>query len=211
MERFLTCWGVLAFVLLPIVCHAQKVRLNDNSDWWSILKNEDQTSGLKPGDKLLDDRNFRILGVAAGENQFEQAFAKLGKATEIDRGDAASARHQVCYQSASKGDTTYLVFELGEVAQNFYIFSGVRNWSGSDLCRHSKLVFRHIATPSGLKLGIDRRELEEILGKPDRVEADEAFYWRQGTVNAYDVSTYVEAHFQNDKLEYLALSKVETD
>ena len=187
-------------------CQSQTIRLNDNSDWWSILKDEDHAPGLKPNASLLSEGNFQVLGVTLGEKQFEEASAKLGKASEVERGDAATGRHQICYQSAHKNDHTYLIFELGEVAENFYLFSGEQPWSGSNLCVQSKLVSRHLATASGLKLGITRAELEKTLGAPDRMDRKQLFYWRQG-----DVGTYLEAHFQNGKLKYLAVSKVETD
>jgi hypothetical protein len=206
MRRTFICWGTLFCVLLPAFSQSQKVRVNDNSDWWSILTDEDHAPGLKPGAKLLDESNFQILGVSVGEGELQEARAKLGNAREVERGDAATGRHQICYKSAASGENTYLIFELGEVAENFYVFSGKKTWSGRDLCLQSNLVSRQIATASGVRLGMGRGNIEKILGTPDRVEADQVFYWRQG-----DVGTYLEAHFLNDRLEYLAVSKVETD
>jgi hypothetical protein len=230
-------WGTLLIsILLVAGCHAQATRVNDNSDWWSILKEDPHGPQIKPNDRPLDERSFQILGVSLSEKQFEQAEAKLGKAAEIGRGDAATGRHQVCYKSAQGLDTIYLIFEFGEVEETFYLFVGGPTWNGSDLCVKSSFITKRVGTASGLKLGITRAQAEAILGSPDHVDGDRLFYSREmqkktsptefdqmrkeypeklsdkeahEKFDYYDVIMYVEAGFGNSKLDYLAVSRAE--
>ena len=230
-------WGTLLMsVLLVGVCHAQGTRVNDNSDWWSILKEDPHGPQIKPNNKPLNEGSFRILGVTLSEKQFEVAAARLGKAGEVGRGDAATGRHQVCYESAPEVDKIYLIFEFGEVEETFYLFADGPKWNGSDLCVKSSLITKRVATASGLKLGLTRRQVEAILGPPDHVDNDRLFYSREiqkktspaefdrtrkeypeklsdkeahEKFDYFDMTMYVEAHFGNSKLDYLAVSRAQ--
>src|SRR5262245_3081128 len=74
----------------------KRVRLTENSDWWSGLRSEDEDVG-KTQEREIPASNFKIAGVVLGERFFEQATTKLGRTTVVDRGDASSGREQVCY------------------------------------------------------------------------------------------------------------------
>jgi len=235
--RALLISSFLILILISTVVNAQSVRFNDDSDWWSILR-EDNGFEVKPKPTALDDLSFQIAGVSLGEKQFQQLASKFGKTTEIERGDAATGRNQVCYQSAKDGKTIHLIFEFGEVEEIFYLFAGGEEWKGSDLCAKSKLVSPSLSTASGLRLGLTKSQVEAILGPPDFVSGERIVYFREvkkkttaiefeqmrkdyprvlsdqeahAKFDFFDVDMYVVAKFVNAKLNYLAVSRTETD
>jgi len=231
--------ATLLFVLtLPFaVANAQSTRLEDDSDWWSILRKDDSRE-VKPKKELLSDSNFQIAGVSLSERQFQRLAAKLGKATEVERGDAAIGRHQICYESAKDGEKIHLIFEFGEVEETFYLFSGGEEWKGSELCARSRLVTANLDTPSGLRLGLTKAQVEAILGAPDFMAGERMVYFREVRKKTtpkefeqmrkdyprvlsdkeahewfdfFDVDMYIVTTFKNSKLNYLAVSRSETD
>jgi len=209
----------------------------DNSDWWSIVRGDGSIEHLKPQQRDLAASNFRILGVDLDDDDLLAKAAEiLGTAGLVERGDASTGRHQACYVSPRNSEKVYLIFETGEVEQNFYVFSGRPSWNGIDRCVESNLVFRKTATQSGLQLGMTTDEVESILGKPTAFANDKLVYWnhlRKKTsaenlnkrrkqnpdmsdkdfhenYDYYDLTTYIEARFANSRLSYLAVSKSET-
>ena len=245
---------ILFFMLsltVPISIHVQNVGapglaafarpgnryVRDSSDWWSIPRREEVPAAIpkiKPGNKPLAANNFEIAGVPLGQKQFAQLAKKFGRAEEIQRGDAASGREQVCYRSSEGFPVVHLIFEFDEVSANFYLFEGGADWSASDACRKSDLVSNALSTRSGLKLGIDRAQVESILGPPDAVKGDQLFYSREvkrrTTPEAFDQmrrdypakmsdseahqkfdyvdeGVRIEIHFQGSRLVFLAASK----
>jgi hypothetical protein len=236
--------GILSvFLLLAVtssvaLAHAQDTRFEDRSDWWSILNEGFQGPKVKPGNKDLHKGNFQIAGVALSGDQFKELAIKLGQTTAVVRGDASSGRHQVCYESVDDATRVHLVFEFGEVEETFYLFAGGPDWNGSDLCTKSKLVSTALSTPSGLRLGLARSQVETILGTPDAVIGDRLVYSREykkktsteefeqmrndyprkvddkeahEMFDFYDVGIYIEARLTDSKLAYLAVSRTETD
>jgi hypothetical protein len=161
--------------------------------------------------------------------------ARLGHTVEIARGDAATGRHQYCYASMHE-PKTYLIFEFGEIDSAFYLFSHSLTWNGEEYCKSSSSVTKGLGTPSGLRLGISRADLERILGKPTLVKGDRVIYIRSISVKStpeelkrartyapdmneqefqrnyghWDFSTHIEATFEQGKLNYLAVSQAET-
>src|SRR5271165_727837 len=89
---------VFLSVLLLLAFPGQSTRLEDKSDWWSLLNEDSSVPGVPPQNKDLDAANFQILGVVLG-NQLEQITAKLGRARSVQRGDGSTGREQVCYVS----------------------------------------------------------------------------------------------------------------
>lgn len=227
--------SLLLLCALPsLLTQAQSTRLNDHSDWWSILNEDSRGPNVKRNSKPIDDANFQIAGVAISDKQFGQAATKLGKAKEVERGDASTGRHQVCYQSAAGFEKVHLIFEFGEVEGTFYLFAGGQDWKGSELCVKSRTVSTSLGTSSGVKLGLGRPDVEAILGPPDVVKNDRIFYSREvrrrttpeefeemrkdypakltdeeahKKFDFYDVDEYIEAWFVNSKLTYLAVSR----
>jgi hypothetical protein len=206
----------------------------DDSDWWSITREDTWAGGLKPGNKDLAPTNFQILGFDLG-TQFEDISVKLGKAQPVSRGDGATGREQVCYVSTNHtGPKVHLVFESGELNAVFYLFADGTDWKGSNLCVSSNQVSPALRTPSGLRLGLTRAELETLLGKPDRTTADKVIYYREVKTKTtvadferirkndpeklsdkeaherwdfYTAEVYIEARFSDSRLNYLAVSR----
>jgi hypothetical protein len=230
---------LLVSILLAPLTQTSPVRLNDDSDWWSIIKDEGKPGGIEVQVQKAEtaESNFKILGADLGH---QYPLAKLGRPTSVQRGDAGNFRSQTCY--ASSGGTTedsnkvYLVFEDGEVTSAFYLFAGGPPWHGSDLCVRSPLVSRSTRTGSGLYLGMTIADLEKILGKPSGAAPDRLVYSRlikkkmspedlkklrttsPGTTDEdlqrnvfWDVTVYIEARFSNDKMTYLAVMRAETN
>ena len=179
--------------------------------------------------------NFRVLGVTVGKDDLEGIQRKLGTARVVGRGDASTGRSQICY--VGPDGQTYLNFEVGEVQYAFYLFNHGPEWSGRDQCTRSKLVTSSLRTGSGLHLGQSQGEVQAILGKPTaRTRIHQWVYFKQirkktsaadlkkvreyysnlgdkefhENYDFYDLSVYIIAKFQNDRLVYLGVSKSDT-
>ncbi len=226
---------VIPIFLTSLLLNAQTVRIKDNSDWWSLLNEKFDVPQLKVGNQDIKTDNFQIAGITL-DTQFNQIVAKLGKAVEVERGDASTGRHQLCYTSADSPGKMHLVFEFGEVESIFYLFSGGADWKGSGLCAKTKQVSMSSRTASGLRLGLTETQVVAILGKPDMAEPNRLLYSREiehkttpeefqhlrkdypesltdqeahEKFDSYDVQIYIEARFSHSKLSYLAVSNTE--
>jgi len=230
---------VAIVLLLPVApaLRAQNVaanRMGDDSDWWSVLRGLSAPQAAASQKREFAAPNFRILDAAlADENFLKEATNKLGETEIIHRGDGATFREQACYVSAGGQDNVYLVFEQGEIDRVFYLFTDGAQWKGADRCTKSRLVSLGLATASGLRLGLSRAEVENILGKATASCADRLIYWgalqiksspdeiekmRRESPNLndkeiydryayYDLSTYIEVRFAGQGLNYLAVSR----
>jgi hypothetical protein len=207
----------------------------DNSDWWSGLRTIDSDTNIKTLPREPATSNFRILEIDLGKDTFAKAKAKLGKATEVQRGDAALGRDQICYVSSDAEEKVHLIFEQGEIDFSYYLFVGGADWNGSDQCATSKLISRNLAVASGLHLGQTPAEIMAILGKPSLRRKDELLYsfmvekktsrkdLEQASKNNpemsdedfhknydfYTLSVGIDAKFKDNKLIYLTVSKSE--
>jgi len=213
----------------------------DSSDWWSDTRQEELPYQEPQHPIHFQKRepaedNFQIAGVTldAPRHDFSVIRSKLGEGTEVERGDAASGRNQICYLSTSS--TVHLIFELGEVNSVLYLFEDGPSWNGSELCTRSKSVSPDISTASGLRLGIGPEQVRAILGDPSIATPKKLVYYftykkrtnaetlAELRKNHRDMSeaefsknfeyadgeVYVEAGFASGKLNYLAISKSET-
>lgn len=211
---------------------------HDNSDWWSSNAENSQFSNVKPQNRIPAASHLRILGISLGSldsaqsRNFSRVTAKLGKASVTTRGDGSTGRQQICYSSAVGAPRVHLAFEEGEVDDSFYLFSGGPDWIGSDRCVSSNFISMSLSTASGLHLGQTRPEVESILGKPsvskgskieylfeakERMKPDEIRRILQQQPNTRDedlvwfLHVRIETRFANSKLNYLAVTKSETD
>jgi hypothetical protein len=227
--RLLTVW-----ILISTNLNAQTFRLEDNSDWWSINREQDTGLPVKPLQKHFDTRNFKIFGLSLDTLDFDAVAAKFGKASVVERGDAATGRSQICYSSNEGSEQIHLVFEFGEgQSSTLYLFRRGADWNGSNHCVNSSDVTARLSTDTGLKLGLSRIRVEAILGKPDSVKGDRIAYWRefnrkttkeeferfrreypetlsdQSAHEQFDqvpVTMQIEAKFKNLHLDYLVVS-----
>jgi len=221
---------VLLLLLPQLSSQSEQARSRANSDWWSVLIHERTIKSQK-----LDtpDANFQVLGVTLDEPGFSNLTTRLGQATRVTRGDAATGRSYQCY--VSNDNATHLIFEKGEISYAFYLFSGGPDWKGSQLCTRSAAIARQTGSGSGLHLGMSPSEVETILGQPNISAADTFTYSRvvrketpaeelkriqersprmsaeelQG-YRFYDLSVFIQARFTDGKLTYLAVMKSET-
>src|SRR5579859_1552879 len=159
----------------PAMQTGPRVSLHDNSDWWSGSRAIESGENIKIQERELASSNFRILGIHLNEDMFKQAAAKLGPATIIQRGDAATGRAQACYVS-DQDTKIHLILEQDEVSFTFYLFSDGRPWDGSDQCAHSHLVSAGLSAASGLHLGQTPSEVTAILGEPSERRKNELIY-----------------------------------
>jgi hypothetical protein len=232
---------IISFLLLSALSSDaadHTLRIRDKSDWWSVLNESFRDPKIKTRKTALKAGNFQIMDVSLGDSQLEQIEAKLGTARIVSRGDASSARDQLCYVSADKSKKVYVIFEVGEVEYSVYLFADGPAWKGSDLCVGSKLISENSQTNSGLRLGLTQAQLKAILGKPDGVIGNKLLYsraYKKSTppeefwqlrknyprklndkeahelLDSFDVQLYIEARFENSKLNYIAISKSETN
>lgn len=230
----LICSCLLFIFVSSIHSAAQSVRIDDNSDWWSQLSADQPTESIPAQNKEPAESNYSILGVSLGRNDpLQMAFARLGQAQRVNRGDASTGRQQICYASVSDRPRIYLIFERGEVTDSFYFFAGGANWNGSNLCTKSHLVTPSVSVASGLRLGQTLSEVRAILGKPSAVFGNKTLYsfavekktsqkdfdkLRKAHPEAneeelhrdYDVYSLqldIQARFKASKLIYLAVSE----
>ena len=212
----------------------------DSSDWWSYtrqeeLPNEQPSQPVKFQNRKPAEANFRVAGIALGERwDFSTVRSKFGDAKEIQRGDAASGRNQICYSSSTAN--IHLIFELGEVDAVVYLFEDGHTWNGRELCAKSKAVSEQTSTDSGLRLGLQPAQVIRILGDPNISTPKKLIYYfgYKGKTPAktlaefraehanmtdseflknyeyFDGEAYIEARFTSGKLSYLAISKSET-
>ncbi len=229
-------WLVLIGSVIP---QARPIRL-DSSDWWSSTRTEEltdpETSPITVQHREPAETNFKIAGVTLGTPwDFSEIRSKFGEGTEIERGDAASGRHQMCYLSPS--GNVHLIFEFGEVNSALYLFADGPKWNGSEFCAVSPTISGNdVSTGSGLRLGMTPMEVENILGNPSIATPQKVVYhfsFRKKTMpealaqlrkdnpnmsdaefaenfKYVDVEDYIEARFAAEKLNYLAISKSET-
>jgi len=209
---------------------------SDNSDWWSLTGRPESEERIPIQNRELPSANFRILGLSlSDENVLKTAADKLGKAKEVNRGDASSGRSQICYVSNDERGGIHLIFEQGEVNQALYLFEGGPDWQGSDQCLKLSLVTRHLSVASGLRLGLTPAGVKTILGKPSLATAGKLIYSfmvqkktsaadlqkvrqaypglseeeLQRDYGFYSLGVYIEARFSSGKLAYLAISRAE--
>ena len=232
MKRYLL---LLCFCTLLASSQDRPGYVRDNSDWWSILKNDNWGVEIQPLPEQINPKNFEIGSVALGPQQFEKLTSAFGSAPVVERGDASTGRHQVCYRSR-KSDV-FLIFEFGEVEENFYLFNSDANWKGRESCTQSDKISRRLRTASGVGLDMSRAEVERILGAPDATKENRIFYLRtihkKTTPSAfaemrrdypekvsderahemfdyYDESVYIEGRFIDSRLNYLVVSRSDT-
>lgn len=228
------------FLIGSAMAQGTPVRL-DSSDWWSYTRQEElpykkpqQPIRFQPREPA--ESNFQIAGVTldSPRHDFSEIRSEFGESTEVERGDAASGRNQICYISAS--GSVHLIFEFGEVNSVLYLFEGGRKWNGSELCARSNAVSSSTSTASGLHLGMEPQEVKSILGDPSVTSPSKLVYYfayrkqnspetlaqlRKNNPNMNEVEiknnfeyadgeAYIEVRFVSGKLNYLAISRSET-
>src|SRR5579863_5468045 len=97
------------FLLFVSTGRAQTDLGLDDSDWWSLGRIfSAPLANVQQGE--LASSNFEILSIVLGDKQYKQARAKLGRTTDVSRGDAAIGRGQLCCSSVGAAPQVYLIF-----------------------------------------------------------------------------------------------------
>lgn len=112
----------------------------------------------------ITDSDATILGLTIGRASLKDVQAKLGSTEERDL--------SVCYVSPIDG--TVLVFYSGVMASGWKNITRFDLWSReaafphTSQCTSSNSVSRSLRTQSGIRLGLTKADLEQILGKPTK-------------------------------------------
>jgi len=231
-----SCWKLILILSVFIGSAASQtasVHMDDNSDWWSYMKEDTIPNGVTAQEREPSKDNFQIDGISI-DSDFSKIELDFGEAIEVARGDAGTSRGQLCYVSPA-GDT-HLIFEEGEVGFAFYVFENGSGWKGSELCKPSPLVSSGLSTASGLRLGLTPEDVKRILGHPSLETSNKLIYdfefrykssaetlarFRKENPHMspeefkqsfewIDVDAYIEARFASGKLQYLGISRSET-
>ncbi len=120
-------------------------------------------------DKTLDVSNLTILGMVIGECSSRDISSKLGPSIPF-QDEANPDIKQVCYVS-DKDDTLILFSSEYFQCSRFRLMSQKKKFYKWHFCEKSPLVSKHLATASGIKLGMSKGRLKSILGTP-RSESD---------------------------------------
>jgi hypothetical protein len=120
----------------------------------------------------ITDADATILGLSIGRSSLEDVQEKFGRA-EIKRVSGEEESDvSVCYISPI--DQTILVFYSGAMGAWkdvtwFAIWSHEAAFPHASQCASSILVSQSIATDSGLRLGLTKKEVAGIAGRPTKV------------------------------------------
>jgi hypothetical protein len=161
---------ILALTLITWTGFGSGQYMNDNSDWWSLvrqLRQEGRCSTWRQERPAAV--NFVIAGVDLQHGDpIGDAEKTVTEASVIERGDAGVGRAQICFKSASERGRFKLIFEEGpgEAGNLAYLIDGGPSWTGLDKCVVSRKISNDLATGSGLRLGMTAGEVKRILGKP---------------------------------------------
>jgi hypothetical protein len=223
--------------LLSSWSFGQAVRMDDQSDWWSIPNESSQEPEMKVRGEALATENFQIAGASLENDNPQQVEAKLSKAKPVQRGDASTGRELLCYVSGTAREKLHLIFEYGEVDSTVYLFSGGATWKGMERCVSSPKVSRLVSTASGLRLAWRVNKHSPSWAGLIRAVADKIIYVREtqrqttskefermrreypqplgdGAAHEkfdfYALDSYIEARFAGARLNNLAVSTVGT-
>jgi len=229
----MTSIGILLFFTI-LSARAQSTRLDDDSDWWSLVRDDTVPAGAAVQKRHVAGTTFDIAGIVLGRGSDERSIVqRFGKVTQIDRGDASSGRHQACYASPARSN--YLIFEWDEVESVAYLIKNAKPWHGQEFCAMSALVTEQLATRSGLTLGISRQRVFKLLGSPSLATPGRLYYFFEyeqkpstaeirklrkenpqmsedefaKNFSSLTVTAVVDARFRSGALTYLAISRSE--
>jgi hypothetical protein len=131
-------------------------------------------------DKTLDKSNLTILGVVIGDCTSLDVYSKLGPSIpfkDVAKPDVT----QMCYVSDQDETLVLFSFENSQCSR-FRLMSPKNKFYKWHFCEKSPLVSKHLATASGLKLGIRKSRMKAVLGAPQK-ESDEnltyVYEWQQ--------------------------------
>lgn len=156
-------------------------------------------------DKKLAAPHLTILGLAIGDCAPRDVYSKFGPGI-VFKDSAEKEETHVCY--VSDKDETLILFSFeNSQCSGVRLLSQKKKFYKWHFCETSPPVSRHLATDSGIKLGISKSRLKTILGAPHS-ESDESliyvYEWRleRNTDEVTDrtVTAAITAEFSNTRL-----------
>jgi hypothetical protein len=154
--------------------------------------------------------NRVLLNLELGKSSFEEVTAILGKTRYFQYEDADA----ICYRSKTP-DHVFVLFASGVAGEHTYLTdftisaSSIRNVD-SGKCAPSEQIARHLATLSGLRLGLSVKEIENILGKPSERHGNTLIYESVEPVKMTDDERrYFQKTFpQSGSFDMLAMTRI---
>ncbi|MDJ0848876.1 MAG: hypothetical protein QNK04_10900 [Myxococcota bacterium] len=169
---------------------------------------------------LLAEHHYSIAGVRVGRANLDRIVSSLGPAKTLA---GAHLTRWVCYVGDSG---TRVVFENNAVGYGYAVYSATEDPEPTLECTTSSAVTAQAANGFGLRLGLTRAEVVELLGTPTRLRDDEASYFyrlqvavspeereskRLPEVAAWrDVSSGIGLRFSNGRVTYYSVFTTET-
>jgi hypothetical protein len=141
-----------------------------------------QTRSQKPSTNRAT-RHLTIMGFRLGKSTIAGVQARLGASTVGRCPDLEGAYYEICYVSPGSDKTT-AVFEAsvsggGTRVDGFRVIAGSRNTNCRLQCTNSRVIRSTIETAGGLKLGLNRAEVLNLLGTPQQTTDDKlSFQWQ---------------------------------
>jgi hypothetical protein len=134
------------------------------------------TKAARAEDKTPNQSHITILGLVIGDCTTQDIYSKFGPTIPI-----YDDVNQLCY--ISDKDETLIIFTIeNSQCTGFKMMSQKMKFYKWHFCEKSSQVSKHLATESGIKLGMSKSGLKAILGAP-RNESDEilnyVYKWNQ--------------------------------
>ena len=127
--------------------------------------------------------HLTMMGFRLGKSTITEVQARLGTSRVGRCPDEEGANKEFCYVSGGPDKTT-VVFEAGVAGgwtrlDGFRVIAGSRNLNCQLQCTTSNVIRSTIHTGGGLKLGLSRAEVLNLLGKPQQMTRDKlSFQWQ---------------------------------
>jgi hypothetical protein len=129
-------------------------------------------------------QHLSLMGFRLGKNTIADVQAKLGNGSVGRCPDEEGGNNDVCYVSVGP-DRTAVVFESSDFegstpfVDGFKVIAGSRSLNCKLQCLTSKAFGSNVATDGGLKLGLGRTEVLNLLGAPVRESGNSlSFEWQ---------------------------------
>ena len=184
------------------------------------LMRTDQLTAAQTSRSILTEGDTTLLGFSIGKTSLMQVSAALGKAEEMPRKEQDARR--ICYMSIS--GRVRVIFEAGPMGgwqdiTAFTISTGTADSDHLKRCVKTAKVSENIATASGLRLGMSRKEIKKRFGDPASESIDHLRFVQHspilrrsqsGRSEELIDSSYVDAWFQKDQLVSIRISRFES-
>lgn len=142
------------------------------------LPDEPKCTAPGEGKLQLTREDTTILGLTIGAS-LKTVQAKLGAAKSLPTHGNASASNTICYVSPDDG--TVVTFGAGAMGgftdvTEFALWSRDAKFPNTSMCTRSTSVSASLATPSGIRLGLEEADLTKIMGKTPTNRRDRTSY-----------------------------------